>query len=130
MSSIIFMVAGLVGGLGLLSVWIFGYPFCLFCRSLRCSMLFSYQRGQMAYSQLTVSSPDKRSAGNVDAVVDASKSCTRHISSTTLQLFWWLHAIDHCGWWFLASVRGCDCWRNRINYALISFIVPVVYHDD
>ena len=27
MSSIIFMVAGLAGGLGLLSVWIFGYPF-------------------------------------------------------------------------------------------------------
>ncbi|MGF1777100.1 efflux RND transporter permease subunit [Vibrio nomapromontoriensis] len=82
-SSIIFSVAGLSAGLGILSVYLFNYPFG-----------FTVIIGLLGVIGLAINAaivilaelkarPDT-SNGDNDAIVDAVMSCTRHITSTTI----------------------------------------------
>ena len=83
LSAIIFAVAFLSVGLGMLCVWAFGYPFG-----------FTVIVGLMGLMGLAINaaiviiaeirSDVKASSGNVDAILHAVKSCTRHITSTTI----------------------------------------------
>ncbi|MEZ8273949.1 efflux RND transporter permease subunit [Vibrio splendidus] len=127
MSSIIFMVAGLAGGLGLLSVWIFGYPFGF---TVIIAMLgIAGLAINAAIVILTELKLDKEaSSGNVDAVVDAVMSCTRHISSTTITTVGGFMPliIAGGGFWppFAVAIVGGTVLTTLISF----YFVPVVYH--
>ncbi|MGV2838916.1 efflux RND transporter permease subunit [Vibrio cyclitrophicus] len=127
MSSIIFMVAGLAGGLGLLSVWIFGYPFGF---TVIIAMLgIAGLAINAAIVILTELKLDKQaSSGNVDAVVEAVMSCTRHISSTTITTVGGFMPliIPGGGFWppFAVAIVGGTVLTTLISF----YFVPVVYH--
>ncbi|MEZ9681199.1 efflux RND transporter permease subunit [Vibrio splendidus] len=127
MSSIIFMVAGLAGGLGLLSVCIFGYPFGF---TVIIAMLgIAGLAINAAIVILTELKLDKEaSSGNVDAVVDAVMSCTRHISSTTITTVGGFMPliIAGGGFWppFAVAIVGGTVLTTLISF----YFVPVVYH--
>ncbi|MFA0004307.1 efflux RND transporter permease subunit [Vibrio splendidus] len=127
MSSIIFMVAGLAGGLGLLSVWTFGYPFGF---TVIIAMLgIAGLAINAAIVILTELKLDKEaSSGNVDAVVDAVMSCTRHISSTTITTVGGFMPliIAGGGFWppFAVAIVGGTVLTTLISF----YFVPVVYH--
>ena len=127
MSSIIFMVAGLAGGLGLLSVWIFGYPFGF---TVIIAMLgIAGLAINAAIVILTELKLDKEaSSGSVDAVVDAVMSCTRHISSTTITTVGGFMPliIAGGGFWppFAVAIVGGTVLTTLISF----YFVPVVYH--
>ncbi|EAQ53367.1 efflux RND transporter permease subunit [Vibrio sp. MED222] len=127
MSSIIFMVAGLAGGLGLLSVWTFGYPFGF---TVIIAMLgIAGLAINAAIVILTELKLDKQaSSGNVDAVVEAVMSCTRHISSTTITTVGGFMPliIAGGGFWppFAVAIVGGTVLTTLISF----YFVPVVYH--
>ncbi|PMK05746.1 efflux RND transporter permease subunit [Vibrio splendidus] len=127
MSSIIFMVAGLAGGLGLLSVWTFGYPFGF---TVIIAMLgIAGLAINAAIVILTELKLDKEaSSGSVDAVVDAVMSCTRHISSTTITTVGGFMPliIAGGGFWppFAVAIVGGTVLTTLISF----YFVPVVYH--
>jgi multidrug efflux pump subunit AcrB len=127
MSSIIFMVAGLAGGLGLLSVWIFDYPFGF---TVIIAMLgIAGLAINAAIVILTELKLDKQaSSGNVDAVVEAVMSCTRHISSTTITTVGGFMPliIAGGGFWppFAVAIVGGTVLTTLISF----YFVPVVYH--
>ncbi|MEZ9392700.1 efflux RND transporter permease subunit [Vibrio splendidus] len=127
MSSIIFMVAGLAGGLGLLSVWVFGYPFGF---TVIIAMLgIAGLAINAAIVILTELKLDKQaSSGNVDAVVEAVMSCTRHISSTTITTVGGFMPliIAGGGFWppFAVAIVGGTVLTTLISF----YFVPVVYH--
>lgn len=127
MSCIIFMVAGLAGGLGLLSVWIFGYPFGF---TVIIAMLgIAGLAINAAIVILTELKLDKEaSSGNVDAVVEAVMSCTRHISSTTITTVGGFMPliIAGGGFWppFAVAIVGGTVLTTLISF----YFVPVVYH--
>ncbi|UOE80220.1 efflux RND transporter permease subunit [Vibrio splendidus] len=127
MSSIIFMVAGLAGGLGLLSVWTFGYPFGF---TVIIAMLgIAGLAINAAIVILTELKLDKEaSSGNVDAVVEAVMSCTRHISSTTITTVGGFMPliIAGGGFWppFAVAIVGGTVLTTLISF----YFVPVVYH--
>ncbi len=127
MSSIIFMVAGLAGGLGLLSVWILGYPFGF---TVIIAMLgIAGLAINAAIVILTELKLDKEaSSGNVDAVVEAVMSCTRHISSTTITTVGGFMPliIAGGGFWppFAVAIVGGTVLTTLISF----YFVPVVYH--
>ncbi len=83
LGAIIFSVAGLAAGLGLLSVWLFNYPFG-----------FTVIIGLLGVVGLAINAaiviiaelracPDSRQ-GDSQAILSAVMSCTRHITSTTI----------------------------------------------
>ncbi|OCH54741.1 efflux RND transporter permease subunit [Vibrio cyclitrophicus] len=127
MSSIIFMVAGLAGGLGLLSVWIFGYPFGF---TVIIAMLgiagLAINAAIVILTELKLD--EQTSSGNVDAVVEAVMSCTRHISSTTITTVGGFMPliIAGGGFWppFAVAIVGGTVLTTLISF----YFVPVVYH--
>ncbi|PMH19659.1 efflux RND transporter permease subunit [Vibrio splendidus] len=127
MSSIIFMVAGLAGGLGLLSVWIFGYPFGF---TVIIAMLgiagLAINAAIVILTELKLD--EEASSGNVDAVVEAVMSCTRHISSTTITTVGGFMPliIAGGGFWppFAVAIVGGTVLTTLISF----YFVPVVYH--
>ncbi|PMG35399.1 acriflavin resistance protein [Vibrio splendidus] len=127
MSSIIFMVAALAGGLGLLSVWIFGYPFGF---TVIIAMLgiagLAINAAIVILTELKLD--EQASSGNVDAVVEAVMSCTRHISSTTITTVGGFMPliIAGGGFWppFAVAIVGGTVLTTLISF----YFVPVVYH--
>ncbi|CDU11469.1 efflux RND transporter permease subunit [Vibrio coralliirubri] len=127
MSSIIFMVAGLAGGLGLLSVWTFGYPFGF---TVIIAMLgiagLAINAAIVILTELKLD--EQASSGNVDAVVEAVMSCTRHISSTTITTVGGFMPliIAGGGFWppFAVAIVGGTVLTTLISF----YFVPVVYH--
>lgn len=127
MSSIIFMVAGLAGGLGLLSVWIFGYPFGF---TVIIAMLgiagLAINAAIVILTELKLD--EQASSGNVDAVVEAVMSCTRHISSTTITTVGGFMPLILAGggFWppFAVAIVGGTVLTTLISF----YFVPVVYH--
>ncbi|MEC7941162.1 MAG: efflux RND transporter permease subunit [Pseudomonadota bacterium] len=127
LSSIIFMVAALAGGLGLLSVWIFGYPFGF---TVIIAMLgiagLAINAAIVILTELKLD--EQASSGNVDAVVEAVMSCTRHISSTTITTVGGFMPliIAGGGFWppFAVAIVGGTVLTTLISF----YFVPVVYH--
>jgi multidrug efflux pump subunit AcrB len=127
LSTIIFMVAALAGGLGLLSVWIFGYPFGF---TVIIAMLgiagLAINAAIVILTELKLD--EEASSGNIDAVVNAVMSCTRHISSTTITTVGGFMPliIAGGGFWppFAVAIVGGTVLTTLISF----YFVPVVFH--
>ncbi|MDK9737155.1 efflux RND transporter permease subunit [Vibrio sp. D404a] len=127
LSTIIFMVAALAGGLGLLSVWIFGYPFGF---TVIIAMLgiagLAINAAIVILTELKLD--EEASSGSVDAVVNAVMSCTRHITSTTITTVGGFMPliIAGGGFWppFAVAIVGGTVLTTLISF----YFVPVVFH--
>ncbi|MFA0438437.1 acriflavin resistance protein [Vibrio sp. 10N.286.49.C2] len=83
LSGIIFAVAGLAAGLGILSVWVFGYPFGFTVIIAMLGVIgLAINAAIVILAELRANK--KASEGDQDAVLEAVMSCTRHITSTTI----------------------------------------------
>ena len=83
LSQIIFLVGLLSAGLGLLSVWIFDYPFGFtVIIGLLGLVGLAINAAIVILAELKTSPEALR--GDIDAIVAAVMSCTRHITSTTI----------------------------------------------
>ncbi len=83
LSLVIFWVAGLSAGLGILSVWAFGYPFGFTVIIALLGVVgLAINAAIVIISEL--SACPKASQGDEDAIVAGVMNCTRHITSTTV----------------------------------------------
>ncbi|WP_028022414.1 efflux RND transporter permease subunit [Enterovibrio calviensis] len=83
LSGIIFLVGAQAAGLGLLSVWFFGYPFGFtVIIGLLGLVGLAINAAIVILAELKASPAAKQ--GEKDAIVDAVSSCGRHITSTTI----------------------------------------------
>lgn len=83
LSTIIFLVGFQAAGLGLLSVWLFGYPFG-FTVIIGLLGLVGLAINAAIVILAELKSNPRAKAGNVDAIVASVSSCGRHITSTTI----------------------------------------------
>jgi multidrug efflux pump subunit AcrB len=126
LSAIVFAVAGLAPGLGLLTVWAFGYPFG-----------FQVIVGLMGLIGLAINaaivilaelkSDPRAVAGDVTAIASGVGNCTRHIGSTTLTtLGGFLPLIlDGGGFWppFALAIAGGTVLTTVLSF----FLVPAAF---
>ncbi|WP_261815394.1 efflux RND transporter permease subunit [Vibrio gallicus] len=83
LSNIIFAVAGLASGLGLLSVWLFGYPFGFTVIIAMLGIIgLAINAAIVILAELKANPLAMQ--GNKDAILESVMSCTRHITSTTI----------------------------------------------
>lgn len=83
LSAVIFAVAGLAAGLGILSVWFFGYPFGFTVIIALLGVIgLAINAAIVIISELR--SCSAASQGDQAAILKGVMSCTRHITSTTI----------------------------------------------
>jgi multidrug efflux pump len=126
MSFIIFSVAGLSAGLGLLTVWAFGYPFG-----------FQVIVGLMGLIGLAInaaivilaelkSNPDAI-LGEIEAMKKSVMNCTRHIGSTTITTLGGFMPLilDGGGFWppFALAIAGGTVLTTVLSF----FLVPAAF---
>lgn len=126
LSTIIFMVAGLAGGLGLLSVWVFNYPFGFTVIIAMLGIMgLAINAAIVILAELRLD--EKASSGDIDASVDAVMACTRHITSTTITTVGGFMPliIAGGGFWppFAVAIAGGTVLTTLISF----YFVPVVY---
>lgn len=83
LSAIVFAVAGLAPGLGLLTVWTFGYPFG-FVVIVGLMGLVGLAINAAIVILAELKSDPAAARGDADAMQSAVMNCTRHIGSTTI----------------------------------------------
>lgn len=83
LSAIIFLVGVQAAGLGLLSVWAFGYPFGFTVIIGLLGLVGLAINASIVILAELKASPEAK-AGDQEAIIDAVSSCGRHITSTTI----------------------------------------------
>jgi multidrug efflux pump subunit AcrB len=126
LSSIIFMVASLAGGLGLLSVWIFNYPFGFTVIIAMLGIMgLAINAAIVILAELRMD--EKAASGDIEASVDAVMSCTRHITSTTITTVGGFMPliIAGGGFWppFAVAIAGGTVLTTLLSF----YFVPVMY---
>ncbi|CAH0533408.1 Multidrug resistance protein MdtC [Vibrio stylophorae] len=126
LSTIIFMVGGQAAGLGILSVWLFQYPFG-----------FTVLIGLLGLMGLAINSAivilaelqtcPAAQQGDHHAVIDCVMSCTRHISSTTITTVGGFLPLILAGggFWppFAVAIAGGTVFTTILSF----FFVPAAY---
>ncbi len=83
LATLLFGVAGLSVGMGLLATWVSGFPFS-FTSILGTAGLIGVALNDSIVVLAAIRHDPRASAGEVDAIVDAVMGCARHVISTTL----------------------------------------------
>ncbi len=127
LSSIVFMVAGLSGGLGLLCVWLFGYPFG-FVVIVGLMGLVGLAINAAIVIMAELKSDARAAAGDRDAMIEGIMNCTRHIGSTTLTTLGGFMPLilDGGGFWppFAIAIAG-----GTVLTSVLSFLfVPAAFY--
>lgn len=126
LSGIIFLVAGLAAGLGLLSVWVFSYPFG-----------FTVIVGLLGVIGLAINaaivilaelkSDSQAMQGNKSAIIAGVMSCTRHITSTTITTIGGFLPLILAGggFWppFAVAIAGGTLLTTLISF----YVVPALF---
>ncbi|WP_117234542.1 efflux RND transporter permease subunit [Vibrio maerlii] len=126
LSTIIFLVAALAAGLGLLSVWVFSYPFG-----------FTVIIGLLGVVGLAINaaiiilaelkSDEQACSGDKQAITHGVMSCTRHITSTTITTIGGFLPLilGGGGFWppFAVAVAGGTLLTTLISF----YVVPPLF---
>lgn len=122
LSSIIFMVAGLSGGLGLLCVWLFGYPFG-FVVIVGLMGLVGLAINAAIVIMAELKSSPQAVTGHREAVVEGVMNCTRHIGSTTLTTLGGFMPLilDGGGFWppFAIAIAGGTVLTSVLSFLFV-----------
>lgn len=127
LSSIVFAVAGLSGGLGLLCVWLFAYPFG-FVVIVGLMGLLGLAINAAIVIMAELKSDALAVTGDRDAMVEGIMNCTRHIGSTTLTTLGGFMPLilDGGGFWppFAIAIAGGTVLTSILSFLL----VPAAFH--
>jgi multidrug efflux pump subunit AcrB len=126
LSAIVFGVAGLSAGLGLLTVWAFGYPFG-FQVIVGLMGLMGLAINAAIVIMAELKSDPVAVRGDVEAIASGVQNCTRHIGSTTLTTLGGFMPLilDGGGFWppFALAIAG-----GTVLASVLSFIgVPAAF---
>ncbi len=126
LSSIIFLVAGLAAGLGLLSVWVFSYPFG-FTVIIGLLGVIGLAINAAIIILAELKSDEQACLGNKAAITQGVMSCTRHITSTTITTIGGFLPLilGGGGFWppFAVAVAGGTLLTTLISF----FVVPPLF---
>ncbi|MDR9830671.1 efflux RND transporter permease subunit [Vibrio sp. FNV 38] len=126
LSSIIFLVAGLAAGLGLLSVWIFSYPFG-FTVIIGLLGVIGLAINAAIVILAELKSNQNAMAGNKEAITHSVMSCTRHITSTTITTIGGFLPLILAGggFWppFAIAIAGGTLLTTLISF----YVVPALF---
>jgi multidrug efflux pump subunit AcrB len=126
MSSIIFAVAALAPGLGLLTVWAFGYPFG-FVVIVGLMGLVGLAINAAIVILAELKSDAKAVRGDPDAIRTGVMNCTRHIGSTTITTLGGFMPLilDGGGFWppFALAIAGGTVLTTILSF----FLVPAAF---
>ena len=126
LSMIVFTVAGLSAGLGLLTVWAFGYPFGFVVIVGLMGLV-----GLAINAAIVIMAELKSSAlavkGDKQAMVEGVMNCTRHIGSTTITTLGGFMPLilDGGGFWppFALAIAGGTVLATVLSF----FLVPAAF---
>ncbi|MBT8056618.1 MAG: efflux RND transporter permease subunit, partial [Gammaproteobacteria bacterium] len=125
-SAIVFTVAGLAPGLGLLTVWAFGYPFG-FVVIVGLMGLVGLAINAAIVILAELKSDSLASSGDIPAMMDSVMNCTRHIGSTTITTLGGFMPLilDGGGFWppFALAIAGGTVLTTILSF----FLVPAAF---
>ena len=125
-SAIIFAVAGLAPGLGLLTVWSFGYPFG-FVVIVGLMGLVGLAINAAIVILAELKSDPLAARGDVAAMMSSVMNCTRHIGSTTITTLGGFMPLilDGGGFWppFALAIAGGTVLTTILSF----FLVPAAF---
>ncbi|WP_051303168.1 efflux RND transporter permease subunit [Psychromonas aquimarina] len=126
LSLIIFSVGFLASGLGLLSVWIFSYPFG-FTVIIGLLGLVGLAINAAIVILAELKASPKAMSGEAQAILEAVMSCTRHITSTTITTIGGFLPLILAGggFWppFAVAIAGGTLLTTMISF----YFVPAVF---
>ena len=126
LSFIIFAVAALSPGLGLLTVWAFGYPFG-FVVIVGLMGLIGLAINAAIVILAELKSDPAAVRGDEDAIIDRVMNCTRHIGSTTITTLGGFMPLilDGGGFWppFALAIAGGTLLTSVLSF----FLVPAAF---
>lgn len=126
LSSIVFAVATLAPGLGLLTVWAFGYPFG-FVVIVGLMGLVGLAINAAIVILAELKADPRAAAGDPDAIRRGVMNCTRHIGSTTLTTLGGFMPLilDGGGFWppFALAIAGGTVLTTVLSF----FLVPAAF---
>ena len=126
MSMIIFSVAGLSAGLGLLTVWAFGYPFGFQVIVALMGLIGLAINAAIVILAELKSNPDAI-LGEIGPMKKSVMNCTRHIGSTTITTLGGFMPLilDGGGFWppFALAIAGGTVLTTVLSF----FLVPAAF---
>jgi len=122
LSSVVFLVAGLSGGLGLLCVWAFGYPFG-FVVIVGLMGLVGLAINAAIVIMAELKADPAAARGDRAAMIEGIMNCTRHIFSTTLTTLGGFMPLilDGGGFWppFAIAIAGGTVLTSVLSFVLV-----------
>ncbi|MGF1687448.1 efflux RND transporter permease subunit [Photobacterium japonica] len=134
LSAIIFQVGFLASGLGLLSVWLFNYPFGFTVIIGILGLVGLAINAAIVILAELKASPQARQ-GDMDAIITAVMSCTRHITSTTITTVGGFMPLILAGggFWppFAITIAGGTVLTTLVSFYFVpaAFRLAVKYKD-
>ncbi|MGR5267956.1 efflux RND transporter permease subunit [Vibrio astriarenae] len=126
LSGIIFLVAGLAAGLGLLSVWVFSYPFG-FTVIIGLLGVIGLAINAAIVILAELKSDQEAMLGDKAAITAGVMSCTRHITSTTITTIGGFLPLILAGggFWppFAVAIAGGTLLTTLISF----YVVPALF---
>lgn len=122
LSSIVFVVAGLSGGLGLLCVWAAGYPFG-FVVIVGLMGLVGLAINAAIVIMAELKADPRAARGDRQAMIEGVMNCTRHIGSTTLTTLGGFMPLilDGGGFWppFAIAIAGGTVLASVLSFLFV-----------
>lgn len=126
LSAVIFTVAGLAAGLGILSVWLFDYPFGFTVIIALLGVVgLAINAAIVIISEL--SACPEASRGDPDAILRGVMSCTRHITSTTITTIGGFLPLILAGGGFWPPFAIAIAGGTALTTILSFYFVPPVF---
>ncbi|WP_422121444.1 efflux RND transporter permease subunit [Photobacterium damselae] len=126
LSMIIFAVSALAAGLGLLSVWVFQYPFGFTVIIALLGLIGLAINAAIVILSEFKADPAARE-GNMTAVVSGTMSCTHHITSTTITTVGGFLPLILAGGGFWPPFAVAIAGGTLLTTLLSFYFVPAMY---
>lgn len=126
LSGVIFLVAGLAAGLGILSVWIFDYPFGFTVIIAMLGVIGLAINAAIVILAELRASPEARN-GDSQAILEAVMSCTRHITSTTITTIGGFLPLILAGGGFWPPFAVAIAGGTALTTILSFYFVPSIF---
>jgi len=126
LSGVIFLVAGLAAGLGILSVWIFDYPFGFTVIIAMLGVIGLAINAAIVILAELRANPKARE-GDSEAILEAVMSCTRHITSTTITTIGGFMPLILAGGGFWPPFAVAIAGGTALTTILSFYFVPPIF---
>lgn len=126
LSAVIFLVAGLAAGLGILSVWLFSYPFGFTVIIALLGVIgLAINAAIVILAELRADTDALN--GDSEAILAAVMSCTRHITSTTITTIGGFLPLILAGGGFWPPFAVAIAGGTALTTLLSFYFVPSIF---